>query len=120
MAGRSELRRVAAQGYWREDEARVVVEAWRRSGESLAAFVRRQGIARRRLERWAHRLGAARGRVRFHRVRLVQRRVADTVPRDGAPIESAEPSPSADTRQPSKYSNKNELGGDQAVSTRRD
>jgi len=81
MAGWLGLRRIAAQGYWREGEARVVVEAWRRSGESPAAFARRHGIARRRLERWARRLGAADGRVRFHRVRLVERGVADAVPR---------------------------------------
>lgn len=88
MAGRSEIQQVAARGYWREGEARVVVEAWQRSGESLAAFARSHGIGRRRLERWARRLGGPDGSIRFHRVRLVERRpTSDAVHDGGAPIE---------------------------------
>ncbi len=86
MARVSEIRRVAAQRYWREGQARAVLEAWRRSGESLASFARSHGIGRQRLERWARRLSD--GRVRFHRVRLVERgRRADAVHSGGAPIE---------------------------------
>jgi transposase-like protein len=86
MAARSEIQRVAAQRYWREEQARVVVAAWRRSGESLTAFARRHGIERRRLERWARRLGEA--GIRFHRVQLVGHRpVAGEVQGVGSPIE---------------------------------
>ena len=62
-----------AGGYWREAEARVVVAAWRRSGETLAAFARQRGVHPRRLARWARRLeGGKRGAaVHFHRVRPV-------------------------------------------------
>lgn len=73
MSGGSEVRRLAAQRYWREEQARVAVDAWVRSGMSLAAFARCHGIVRQRLERWARRLGAAPvGKVRFHRVRLIE------------------------------------------------
>lgn len=88
MAASSEIRKVAAQRYWREEQARVVVAAWKRSDESLTAFARRHGIERRRLERWARRLGRAAGKVRFHRVRLVGRpAVAGEVHDVGSPIE---------------------------------
>jgi transposase len=88
MARSSEIRQVAAQPYWREGQARAVLEAWQRSGESLAGFARSHGIGRQRLERWARRLGESAGRVRFHRVRLVERRrSAGAVHSGGAPIE---------------------------------
>lgn len=87
MAARSAVRQVAAQGYWREAQARVVVDAWRRSGESLTAFARAHGIGHQRLKRWARRLGDASSAVRFHRVRLVEdRRPANEV-RGDVPIE---------------------------------
>ncbi len=87
MAKRNEVRRVAAQRYWRESAAALVVGAWRRSGESVPAFARRHGIARARLERWVRRLGGSRGNVRFHRVRLVERGATHEAPRGSAPIE---------------------------------
>lgn len=90
MAKGSEIRRVAAGRYWREADARVVLGAWRRSGEPLARFARRHGIAVQRLKRWAKRLGGD-GAVRFHRVRLVARQAtqpAGTMPPSaGSPIE---------------------------------
>jgi hypothetical protein len=71
----SEVRRVAERAYWRESEARVLVEAWQSSGETLAAFARRYGVDRQRLCRWVGRLegAAASETVRFHPVRLVDR-----------------------------------------------
>jgi hypothetical protein len=36
--------RVATRRYWREADARVMVEAWRQSGTSLSAFIRRYGV----------------------------------------------------------------------------
>lgn len=38
-------------GYWRPDSAELVVAAWERSGETLAAFARRYGLRRDRLSR---------------------------------------------------------------------
>jgi transposase-like protein len=49
------VRVVAAGGYWRESTARVMADAWRGSGETVAAFARRHGVNRRRLARWVRR-----------------------------------------------------------------
>jgi hypothetical protein len=67
-----DVARVAALRYWRAGDARVVIEAWRRSGESLRAFAERHGIHRRRLIRWAAQLERAVEPVAFHPVRLVE------------------------------------------------
>lgn len=85
MARKADVRQVAERVYWREADARVVVEAWRNSGEGLSAFARRQRVERRRLARWVRRLERARvGPLHFHPVRLVGR-----LPESGggAPIE---------------------------------
>ncbi len=63
--------RVAGRRYWREADARVMVEAWRESGASLSAFARRYGVHGTRVARWAARLETQRHAVRFHPVRLV-------------------------------------------------
>jgi hypothetical protein len=74
---------VAGRRYWRERDARVMVEAWRNSGESLAAFARRHRVDRRRVGRWAKRVDTSEpAPVRFHPVR-----VADPDDREGAAIE---------------------------------
>ena len=39
------------RGYWSEKEGRRAVEAWRRSGESAAAFARRHRIRAKRSKR---------------------------------------------------------------------
>jgi hypothetical protein len=89
MARRAaDVRQVAGRPYWREAEARVVVEAWRSSGEALARFARRHGFEPRRLARWASRLErAADEEVRFHPVRLLEQPVEPERSGSGAPIE---------------------------------
>jgi hypothetical protein len=72
MARKADVRRVAGRVYWREADARVVVDAWRKSGESLSGFARRQGVERKRLARWVRRLEGAGGPLHFHPVRLVE------------------------------------------------
>lgn len=76
--------RVAALAYWRADDARVLVEAWRRSGQRLSAFAKRHDIRPKRLERWARRLKREET-AGFHRVRLVTR--GGEVERAAEPIE---------------------------------
>ena len=49
MARETEIAAVVGRRYWREAEARVVVEAWRASGESLAGFARRHGLGAPRI-----------------------------------------------------------------------
>jgi hypothetical protein len=85
MGRKAEVRRVAERNYWREAEARIVVEAWRSSSETLSAFAKRHGVAPRRLTRWVSRLQESKeGSLRFHPVRLVDRPLESG---DRAPIE---------------------------------
>ncbi len=70
--------RVAKRRYWREADARVIVEAWRRSEASLSTVARRYGVHGKRIARWAPRLESPRSAVRFHPVRLVA--AADSLP----------------------------------------
>lgn len=69
MAEMDLVRRAARSRYWREDEARVVVDAWRASGETLAAFCRQHGVAPARVSRWAKQLRRP-APVQFHPVHL--------------------------------------------------
>jgi len=72
MSRRSEVSRVSRRGYWREAEARVIVEAWRNSGETLSEFAGGYGVDPKRIARWASRLKRARAEtVQFHPVRVV-------------------------------------------------
>jgi len=85
MARKADVRRVAGRVYWREADARILVDAWRESGESVSGFARRQGVERKRLARWVRRLeGAAGGPLHFHPVRLVESTVETG---GGAPID---------------------------------
>jgi hypothetical protein len=62
---------IAKRAYWREDDAQVLVEAWRRSGEPVSRFAARHEVDARRIARWARRLRAKQAApVRFHAVRL--------------------------------------------------
>ena len=64
-----DVRDVASCTYWREEDARAVVAAWRASGDSLSAFARHHGVQRRRLARWIRRLETA-APLHFHPVRV--------------------------------------------------
>ena len=69
-----EVRRLARRRYWRETDARRVVDAWRQSEASAAAFARRYQLDPKRILRWAKDLDTpARSTVRFHPVRVVER-----------------------------------------------
>jgi hypothetical protein len=80
----AEVVRVAALRYWRSADARVVVDAWRRSGEGLRAFAERYEIHPRRLRRWAREFEEAVEPVRFHPVRVVH--TSDVEQRNGAVV----------------------------------
>jgi transposase-like protein len=43
-------------GTWTDDEARAVLEEWRRSGDSIAAFARRHSVPAWRLYSWREKL----------------------------------------------------------------
>ena len=69
MAEKETWRRTARSHYWREEDARGVVGAWRKSGDTLAGFCRSHGLSSQRLARWSARLGRDEP-VQFHPVRL--------------------------------------------------
>ena len=75
-----EVQRLATQRVWSEDEGQCIVAAWRRSGESPAAFARRTGIAVHRLYYRITTTGPRRavtdsGPVQFHPVRVLPERL---------------------------------------------
>ena len=74
-----------ASRYWRATDAEQVLEAWRRSGQSVAGFARQQGLSGVRLLRWRARLQPNTPPV-FHPVRVVQRASA-VAGRSPAPLE---------------------------------
>ena len=72
MRHKQAVRAVVGSRYWRESAARVMVDAWRESGEAVAAFAMRHGVDRRRLARWVRRVATkADVVVPFHPVRVV-------------------------------------------------
>lgn len=56
MGRTRDLTELARRSYWREGDARRIVEAWRQSGEPISRFARGLGLDWRRVSRWATRL----------------------------------------------------------------
>jgi len=79
------LATLMANRYWRAADAKRVLEAWRRSGQSVAAFTREHGLSAARLLRWRARLELPEAPV-FHPVRVVSRQRSN-------PIAPARPEP---------------------------
>ena len=69
MARNEGWKRAARSRYWREEDARSIIAAWRRSGDSLPGFCRANGLAAVRVSRWLARLDGPEP-VQFHPVRL--------------------------------------------------
>jgi len=67
---RALVKAALSSSYWREGEARQVLEFWRASGLSLHAFAARHGIGRTRLQRWKTRLEGGTAPA-FHPVQVV-------------------------------------------------
>ena len=78
------LAALIASRYWRTAEAEEALAAWRRSGQSGAAFARQHGVSVRRLLRWRARLKPA--AAVFHPVRVVER-AGPIAPRSPEPLE---------------------------------
>lgn len=86
MAGKNDsVAQVAGLRYWGAGDARVVVEAWKESGQRLSEFARRHGIKARRLGGWAKRMESPGEGMAFHPVRVVE--VAGGDGSKGEPIE---------------------------------
>jgi len=65
------LAKVLESRYWKEEDARQILAAWARTGESARSFARRYGLSPARILRWKARLST---RVRppvFHPVKVV-------------------------------------------------
>ena len=78
MFTKDRIVQVARRAYWREADARVIVNAWRESDETLARFAQCHGVHRGRLSRWASRLEQAEPvPMRFHPVRVASDTTAD-------------------------------------------
>lgn len=52
----TELSHLKQSAYWREEDGRLALEAWRRSGLPLATFARQHGLGATRLRWWRERL----------------------------------------------------------------
>lgn len=62
-AGRAaRFEQAKGSGYWRDEDARAVLDAWLASGQSVAAFAAQHGLQRARLHRWKQRLEPDDGR----------------------------------------------------------
>jgi len=77
---RTEVARITERGYWSEEDARVVVDAWQESGETMALFSRRHGVQAKRLARWVRRLQESEKRApsSFLPVRVVRQADSDS------------------------------------------
>ncbi len=82
---RKSLATATRKRYWREADAKLVVRAWRSSGQDLSRFAAEHGISVSRLSRWAARLGARRrGGLN---PRLIRRRSASALKLRFHPVE---------------------------------
>lgn len=68
---RSTFRTLTSQRRWSEGDGRRVVEAWKASGLSVAAFARKVGLPTWRVRNWRRRLGHPEPAPRFLPVQLV-------------------------------------------------
>jgi hypothetical protein len=67
----TQLSHASRRRYWREADARLVVDAWRQSGLLMAEFAKLHGVQAKRLSRWAQRLQTSLPPVTFHPVQPV-------------------------------------------------
>jgi transposase-like protein len=75
----SQLSHASQRQYWREDDARRVVDAWRQSGLSMAEFAKLHGVHAKRLGRWAQRLQTSPSSAMFHPVKLLAKQPPNEV-----------------------------------------
>jgi hypothetical protein len=78
-----------AHGQWTEIEARGVLEAWKRSGQTLEAYARSRGLVPQRLHWWKTKLGFGKsGDTRSRAVAVLPVHVAEarTDTRRGEPV----------------------------------
>ena len=74
------LQEALRQARWRPEQAKLIVDAWKASGQSMDVFTQKHGIAFDRLNKWAQ---------RFHR----QKRPAPASKLNFLPVKVTEPKP---------------------------
>ena len=67
----SQMDQAVVSSYWREEDARAVLETWAASGTSLTAFARAHGLSPARVLRWERRLRQEPSELTFHPIELV-------------------------------------------------
>ena len=77
-----------AHGQWTEVEARGVLEAWKKSGQSLEGYARSRGLVPQRLHWWKQKLGFGAAPDKSRAVALLPVCVAEseTGARRGEPV----------------------------------
>jgi hypothetical protein len=77
-----------AHGQWTEIEARGVLEAWKKSGQSLEGYARSRGLVPQRLHWWKQKLrfGVAADKSRAVALLPVRVTESDTGGRRGEPV----------------------------------
>ena len=78
-----------AHGQWTEIEARGVLEAWKKSGQTLEGYARSRGLVPQRLHWWKTKLGFGKAaEIKSHAVAMLPVRVAEarTDGRRGEPV----------------------------------
>jgi hypothetical protein len=75
-----------AHGYWTETEARGVLGALAKSGQSVVDFARERGITPQRIYWWQKKLHGKRSEGRAKAMSLLPVRVVDSVQRRGEPV----------------------------------
>jgi hypothetical protein len=61
-----------AHGQWTEVEARGILEAWKRSGETIEVFARGRGLVPQRLRWWKKKLGSKAKELELLPVRVTE------------------------------------------------
>ena len=74
------LQHALKQARWRPEQAKLIVDAWKASGQSMDAFCEKHGVAFDRLNKWAQ---------RFHR----QKRPVPAAKLNFLPVKVTEPKP---------------------------
>ncbi len=91
QTGMLKLREVVKSRYWRREDAKVVIDAWRASGATMTEFARRWSLNANRIARWVEQVDGVGSdpAVVFHPVVVV----GEPAPRVADEPQFAHPSP---------------------------
>ena len=93
------LQEALKQTRWRPEQAKLVVDAWKTSGESMDAFTEKHGIAFDRLNKWSQRFYRQKTATPAQRLNFLPVKVTEE-----KPLRSSMPEDSMDIRLPTGLS----------------